>query len=430
MSAPASVRPAAPRPGGATGATGTVGYDVHRVREDFPILSRRVYGKPLVYLDNAATTQKPRAVMDAVRSLYEKYYANIHRGVHQLSVESSEAYEKARETMKDFLHAGDTREIVFVRGTTEGINLVAQTYGRANVRAGDEVLISTLEHHSNIVPWQILCEEKGAKLVVAPINERGEIRMDELEKRLSGKTKIVAVSHVSNALGTVNPVKSIIALAHGRGVPVLVDGAQAAPRLAVDVQDLDCDFYTFSGHKMYGPTGVGILYGKAEHLEAMPPYQGGGDMISSVTFEKTTYNILPYKFEAGTPNIAGGIGLAAAADYVRSLGIENIEAHENDLLSYATGRLSAIPGLRVIGTAREKAAVLSFTLEGVHPHDVGTVLDREGVAVRTGHHCAQPVMDFFQIPATSRASFALYNTREEVDVLFAGIQKVVEMFRP
>jgi cysteine desulfurase/selenocysteine lyase len=430
MSAPASVRPAAPRPGGATGATGAVGYDVHRVREDFPILSRRVYGKPLVYLDNAATTQKPRAVMDAVRSLYEKYYANIHRGVHQLSVESSEAYEKARETMKDFLHAGDTREIVFVRGTTEGINLVAQTYGRANVRAGDEVLISTLEHHSNIVPWQILCEEKGAKLVVAPINERGEIRMDELERRLSGKTKIVAVSHVSNALGTVNPVKSIIALAHGRGVPVLVDGAQAVPRLAVDVQHLDCDFYTFSGHKMYGPTGVGILYGKAEHLEAMPPYQGGGDMISSVTFEKTTYNILPYKFEAGTPNIAGGIGLAAAADYVRSLGIENIEAHENDLLSYATGRLSAIPGLRVIGTAREKAAVLSFTLEGVHPHDVGTVLDREGVAVRTGHHCAQPVMDFFQIPATSRASFALYNTREEVDVLFAGIQKVVEMFRP
>jgi len=430
MSAPASVRPAAPRPGGATGATGAAGYDVLRVREDFPILSRRVYGKPLVYLDNAATTQKPRAVMDAVRSLYENSYANIHRGVHFLSVESSEAYEKARETMKDFLHAGDTREIVFVRGTTEGINLVAQTYGRANVRAGDEILISALEHHSNIVPWQILCEEKGAKLVVAPINERGEIRMDELERRLSGKTKIVAVSHVSNALGTVNPVKSIIALAHGRGVPVLVDGAQAAPRLSVDVRDLDCDFYTFSGHKMYGPTGVGILYGKAEHLEAMPPYQGGGDMISSVTFEKTTYNILPYKFEAGTPNIAGGIGLAAAADYMRSLGIENIEAHENDLLSYATGRLSAIPGLRVIGTAREKAAVLSFTLEGVHPHDVGTVLDREGVAVRTGHHCAQPVMDFFQVPATTRASFGLYNTREEVDVFFAGIQKVVEMFRP
>jgi cysteine desulfurase/selenocysteine lyase len=423
MSTTATLRP--PVPG-----SGRKGYDVHKVRGDFPILSRRVYGKPLVYFDNAATTQKPRAVMDAVRALYEKSYANIHRGVHSLSVESSEAYEKAREKMRDFLHAGDTREIVFVRGTTEGINLVAQTYGRANVRAGDEVLISALEHHSNIVPWQILCEEKGARLQVAPINERGEIRLDELERRLSKKTKIVAVSHVSNALGTVNPVKKIIALAHGRGVPVLVDGAQAAPRLALDVRDLDCDFYTFSGHKMYGPTGVGILYGKAEHLEAMPPYQGGGDMISSVTFEKTTYNILPYKFEAGTPNIAGAIGLGAAVDYMRSLGIENIEAHENDLLSYATERLSAIPGLRVIGTAREKAAVLSFTLEGVHPHDVGTVLDREGVAVRTGHHCAQPVMDFFKIPATSRASFGLYNTREEVDVLAAGIGKVVEMFRP
>jgi len=400
------------------------------VRGDFPILSRRVYGKPLVYFDNAATTQKPRAVMDAVRALYEKSYANIHRGVHSLSVESSEAYEKAREKMRDFLHAGHTREIVFVRGTTEGINLVAQTYGRAHVRAGDEVLISALEHHSNIVPWQILCEEKGARLQVAPINERGEIRLEELERRLSKKTKILAVSHVSNALGTVNPVKRIIALAHACGVPVLVDGAQAAPRLALDVRDLDCDFYTFSGHKMYGPSGVGVLYGKAEHLEAMPPYQGGGDMISSVTFEKTTYNILPYKFEAGTPNIAGAIGLGVAADYMRSLGIENIEAHENDLLSYATERLSAIAGLRVIGTAREKAAVLSFTLEGVHPHDVGTVLDREGVAVRTGHHCAQPVMDFFKIPATSRASFALYNTREEVDVLAAGIGKVVEMFRP
>ena len=423
MSTPATLRP--PVPG-----SGREGYDVRKVRGDFPILSRRVYGKPLVYFDNAATTQKPRAVMDAVRALYEMSYANIHRGVHSLSVESSEAYEKAREKMRDFLHAGDAREIVFVRGTTEGINLVAQTYGRANVRAGDEILISALEHHSNIVPWQILCEEKGARLQIAPINERGEIRLEELERRLSKKTKIVAVSHVSNALGTVNPVKRIIALAHARGVPVLVDGAQAAPRLAVDVRDLDCDFYTFSGHKMYGPSGVGILYGKAEHLETMPPYQGGGDMISSVTFEKTTYNILPYKFEAGTPNIAGAIGLGVAVDYMRSLGIENIEAHESDLLSYATERLSAIPGLRVIGTAREKAAVLSFTLEGVHPHDVGTVLDREGVAVRTGHHCAQPVMDFFKIPATSRASFALYNTREEVDVLAAGIGKVVEMFRP
>jgi cysteine desulfurase/selenocysteine lyase len=423
MSTSASIRSAVP-------AAGAAAYDVRRIREDFPILSRRVYGKPLVYLDNAATTQKPRAVMDAVRALYETSYANIHRGVHHLSVESSEAYEKARETMRDFIHAGDTKEIVFVRGTTEGINLVAQTYGRSNVRAGDEVLISALEHHSNIVPWQMLCDEKGAKLQVAPINERGEIRMDELEKRLTARTRIVAVSHVSNALGTVNPIRKIIALAHARGVPVLVDGAQAAPRLPVDVRELDCDFYTFSGHKMYGPTGVGILYGKAEHFEAMPPYQGGGDMISSVTFEKTTYNILPYKFEAGTPNIAGAIGLATAADYMNALGIERIEAHENDLLSYATERLSAIPGLRVIGTAREKAAVLSFTLEGVHPHDVGTVLDREGVAVRTGHHCAQPVMDFFQVPATSRASFGLYNTREEVDVLVGGIHKVVEMFRP
>ncbi len=423
MSTIATLRPPVPGPG-------TKGYDVRKVRGDFPILSRRVYGKPLVYLDNAATTQKPLVVMDAVRALYEKSYANIHRGVHFLSVASSEAYEKAREKMRDFLHAGNTREIVFVRGTTEGINLVAQTYGRANVRAGDEVLISALEHHSNIVPWQILCEEKGARLQVAPINERGEIRLNELEKRLSKRTKIVAVSHVSNALGTVNPVKQIIALAHARGVPVLVDGAQAAPRLPVDVQDLDCDFYTFSGHKMYGPTGVGILYGKEKHLEAMPPYQGGGDMISSVTFEKTTYNILPYKFEAGTPNIAGAIGLGVAMEYMRSLGIENIEAHENDLLSYASKRLSAIPGLRVIGTAKQKAAVLSFTLEGVHPHDVGTVLDREGVAVRTGHHCAQPVMNFFKIPATSRASFALYNTREEVDLLTAGIGKVVEMFRP
>ena len=317
-----------------------------------------------------------------------------------------------------------------MRGTTEGINLVAQTFGRANVGSGDEVLISALEHHSNIVPWQMLCEEKGARLVVAPINDRGEIRMDELEKRLSERTKLVAVAHVSNALGTLNPVKEIVALAHARGAPVLVDGAQAAPRLRVDMRDLDCDFYAFSGHKMYGPSGVGILYGKESLLEAMPPWQGGGDMIRSVTFEKTTYNILPYKFEAGTPNIAGGIGLGAAIDYIGALGIDAIEAHENDLLAYATARLTAIAGLRVIGTAAQKAAVLSFTLEGIHPHDVGTVLDREGVAVRTGHHCAQPVMDFFQVPATSRASFGLYNTRGEVDVLFAGLEKVVEMFRP
>jgi cysteine desulfurase / selenocysteine lyase len=405
-------------------------YDVARVRRDFPILSRRVHGKPLAYLDNAATTQKPVVVLETVKRFYEDSYANIHRGVHFLSVEASEAYEKARARARDFINAAETKEIVFVRGTTEGINLVAQTYGRANVKKGDEVVLSALEHHSNIVPWQILCEEKEAGLRVAPINERGEIRLDELEKLLSEKTRILAVSHVSNALGTVNPIREIVAMAHARGVPVIVDGAQAAPRLPVDVRDLDCDFYTFSGHKMYGPTGVGILYGKAKLLEAMPPYQGGGDMISSVTFEKTTYNILPYKFEAGTPNIAGAIGLAAAMDYVTHLGMEAIEAHEDDLLSYAAERLAAIPGLTIIGTARRKAAVLSFTLEGIHPHDVGTVLDREGVAVRTGHHCAQPVMDFFGIPATSRASFGLYNTRQEVDALADGIRKVQEMFRP
>jgi len=414
----------------ATARPAAAGYDLDRVRRDFPILSRRVHGKPLVYLDNAATTQKPAAVIETMKTFYENSYANIHRGVHLLSVEASEAYEKARERARDFVNAADAKEIVFVRGTTEGINLVAQTYGRANVRKGDEVVISALEHHSNIVPWQILCEEKKARLRVAPIDKRGEVRLDELEKLLSEKTRIVAVSHVSNALGTLNPIRRIAAMAHSRGVPVLVDGAQAAPRLPVDVRALDCDFYTFSGHKMYGPTGVGVLYGKAGLLEAMPPYQGGGDMISSVTFEKTTYNILPYKFEAGTPNIAGAIGLAAAMDYLSSLGMEAIEAHEEDLLSYATARLSAIPGLTIVGTAKSKAAVISFTLEGVHPHDVGTVLDREGVAVRTGHHCAQPVMEFFGIPATSRASFGLYNTRGEVDALARGIERVLEMFRP
>jgi cysteine desulfurase/selenocysteine lyase len=404
-------------------------YDVERIRRDFAILSRRVHGKPLVYLDNAATTHKPSAVLDVVKGFYEHSYANIHRGVHQLSVEASDAYEKARETARSFIHAAESREIVFVRGTTEGINLVAQTYGRANVRGGDEVVISALEHHSNIVPWQILCEEKGAKLRVAPIDERGQVRLDELERLLSEKTRIVAISHVSNALGTANPVARIVAMAHARGIPVLVDGAQAAPRLPVDVRELDVDFYTFSGHKMYAPTGVGILYAKAKLLEAMPPYQGGGDMISSVTFEKTTYNILPYKFEAGTPNIAGAIGLAAAMDYLCAIGMEAVEAHEDDLLDYATRRLSAIPGLTIVGTAQNKAAVLSFTLEGIHPHDIGTVLDREGIAVRTGHHCAQPVMDFFGIPATTRASFGLYNTRSEVDALAKGIEKVQEMFR-
>jgi len=403
-------------------------FDVEAIRRDFPILARKVHGRPLVYLDNAATTQKPLQVIEAETEIYERYYANIHRGVHELSIASSEAYDGVREKVRGLINAGTTREIVFVRGTTEAINLVAQTYGRANVRAGDAIVLSALEHHSNIVPWQILCEEKGAYLKVAPIDERGEVLLGEYEKLLTEKTKLVAISHVSNALGTLNPVKRIVALAHARGIPVLVDGAQAVPRLAVDVADLDCDFYAFSGHKMYAPTGTGVLYGKEKLLEAMPPYQGGGDMISSVTFEKTTYNVLPYKFEAGTPNIAGTIGLGAAIDYVRAISMEKIAAHEDGLLRYATERLSAVPGLRVIGTARQKAAVLSFTLGGVHPHDVGTVLDREGIAVRTGHHCAQPVMDFFKIPATTRASLALYSTRGEVDALAAGLHRVLAMF--
>ena len=404
-------------------------FDVERIRRDFPILARQVHGKPLVYLDNAATTQKPISVIAAEKDIYERYYANIHRGVHLLSVESTDAYEKAREKVRALVNAAETKEIVFVRGTTEAINLVAQTYGRKNVGSGDEVLITALEHHSNIVPWQLLCEEKGAKLVVAPIDRRGEVLLDALEGLLSSRTKIVAVAHVSNALGTLLPVKRIVAMAHAKGIPVLVDGAQAVPRLPVDVLDLDCDFYAFSSHKMYGPTGVGVLYGKTRLLDAMPPYQGGGDMISSVTFEKTTYNVLPYKFEAGTPNIVGGIGLAAAIDYVNAIGIEKIAKHEEDLLEYATARVAAIPGVKIIGTAKEKVAVLSFIVEGVHPHDIGTVLDREGIAVRTGHHCAQPVMDFFQVPATARASFGLYNTREEVDALVGGIESVIRMFR-
>jgi cysteine desulfurase/selenocysteine lyase len=403
-------------------------FDVQRIRRDFPILSQKVHGMPLVYLDNAATTQKPISVIEAERDLYERFYANIHRGVHWLSVESTEAYERVRETVRGLLHAAEAREIVFTRGTTEAINLVAATYGRTHVGAGDEVLITALEHHSNIVPWQMLCEEKGAKLKVAPIDLRGELILEELERLLSDRTKIVAVSHVSNALGTVNPISEIVRLAHAKGIPVLVDGAQAAPHLEVDVQALDCDFYAISGHKIYGPTGVGVLYGKARLLDAMPPYQGGGDMISSVTFEKTTYNVLPYKFEAGTPNIAGGIGLKAAIDYVHGIGLSEIRRYEEGLLALATEKVGAIPGVRLIGTARQKAAVLSFTVEGVHPHDVGTVLDRQGVAVRTGHHCAQPVMDFFKVPATARASFAFYNTPEEVDALVAGLHEVQRMF--
>jgi cysteine desulfurase/selenocysteine lyase len=402
--------------------------DVERIREDFPILKRKVHGKPLVYLDNAASSQKPRQVIEAIQNLYSFDYSNIHRGVHELSQISTNAYESSREKVRQFINAGEQCEVIFVRGTTEGINLVAQTYGRQQVQAGDEILITAMEHHSNIVPWQLLCEEREARLCVAPINDRGELWLDEFEKLLSPRTKLVAVTHVSNALGTINPVHEMIAMAHRQGAPVLVDGAQAAPHLKIDVRELDCDFYCFSGHKLFGPTGIGVLYGKAELLEKMPPYQGGGDMIRSVTFEKTTYNDLPYKFEAGTPNIEATIALGVAIDYLNGVGMESIAAYEHELLVYGTSLLSGIAGVRLIGMAREKAAVLSFVLDGVHPHDVGTILDRQGIAVRTGHHCAQPVMERFGVPATTRASLAFYNTREELDALAAGIEKVKEVF--
>jgi len=397
-------------------------------RESFPVLNQRVHGKPLVYLDNAATTQKPQMVLDAMNQFYQSDNSNIHRGVHELSERSTRHYEEARVKLQRFLNAGDWREIVFVRGVTEGINLVAYTYGRRHIGAGDEIVISAMEHHSNIVPWQILCEEKQAILRIAPINQRGELLLDEFEKLLGPRTKLVSVVHVSNALGTINPVGEITRIAHRHGVPVFIDGAQAVAHMKVDVQALDCDFYSLSGHKMFGPTGIGVLYGKAGLLDKMPPYQGGGDMIRSVTFAKTTYNELPYKFEAGTPNIAGTIGLGAAVDYINGIGLDRIQAYEHDLLAYGTGQLERIPGLRLIGTAREKASVLSFVLEGVHPHDVGTVLDREGVAVRTGHHCAQPVLEWFGVPATTRASLAFYNTRQDIDALVAGIGKVKEIF--
>jgi cysteine desulfurase / selenocysteine lyase len=400
---------------------GTATLDVERIRRDFPILDQAIHGKKLVYLDNAATSQKPRAVIDAIVRYYQRDNANVHRGVHTLSMRATEAHDEARETVRHFIQAADANEIIFVRGATEAINLVAETYGRANVGEGDEVLITAMEHHSNIVPWQMLCEEKGAHLKVAPINDAGELELDAFEKLLSPRTRIVAVAHVSNALGTVNPLRKIIKLAHAHDVPVLVDGAQAVPHLPVDVQALGCDFYAFSGHKVYGPTGIGVLYGKEELLAEMPPYQGGGDMISSVTFEKTLYNVVPYKFEAGTPDIAGAIGLGAALRYIGDLGMDKVAAHEHELLAYATEVVGAIPGVRLIGTASERAGVLSFMLEGVHPHDLGTILDREGIAIRTGHHCAQPVMDRFGIAATARASFAVYNTKEEVDALVRGI---------
>ena len=404
------------------------GLDVAKIRADFPILAERINGRPLVYLDNAATSQKPRVVLDAIANYYTHMNANIHRGVHTLSVRATEAHDAARLTVKQFINAADTREIIFVRGATEAINLVAQTYGRKHVSAGDEVLITAMEHHSNIVPWQILCEEKDAHLKVAPIDDRGELILDEFARLIGPRTKIVAVTQVSNALGTVLPLREMIELAHRQGVPVLVDGAQAVPHFAVDVQALDADFYAFSGHKVYAPTGIGVLYGKRALLDAMPPYQGGGDMIRSVTFEKTTYNDLPWKFEAGTPDIAGAIALGAALKYITGLGMENIAAHENELLAYATEAVGAIPGVQLIGTARERVGVVSFVLDGVHPHDLGTILDREGIAIRTGHHCAQPVMERFGIPATARASFAVYNTKEEVDALAAGIRTAREVF--
>jgi cysteine desulfurase/selenocysteine lyase len=406
----------------------SIGFDVEKVREDFPVLKQTIHGKPLVYLDSAATAQKPFGVIDAIRKFYEVDCANIHRGVHELSQRSTAAYEETRAKAKRFLNARTKNELIFVRGATEGINLVTNSWGRHNVKEGDEIVISALEHHSNIVPWQMLCEEKGAKLRVIPMNDRGELILEEYEKLLCPRTRMVAFAHVSNALGTINPARQMIEMAHAAGALTLVDGAQAAPHMKIDVQALDSDFYTFSGHKVFGPTGIGVLHGKTKLLNAMPPYQGGGDMIRTVTFEKTTYNDLPYKFEAGTPNIAGGIGLGAALDYVTRIGLDNIAAYEHELLQYGTQALSQIPGLRIIGTARDKAAVLSFVMEGIHPHDIGTVLDRQGIAVRTGHHCAQPVMDWFHIPATTRASLAFYNTPAEIDALAAGLNKVKEVF--
>lgn len=403
-------------------------FDVNKVREDFPVLSQTVNGKPLVYLDNGASSQVPNLVIERGTHYLEQEHSNIHRGVHYLSQHATTAYEAAREKVKRFINAPSAKECIFVRGCTEGVNLVAYSYGRKFIGEGDEIILSQMEHHANIIPWQILAEEKGAKIRVIPMNERGELIIEEYENLLNERTKIVAVAHVSNSLGTINPVKEMIATAHKFGVPVLIDGAQAIPHFPVDVQDLDADFYTFSGHKMFAPTGSGILYGKKEWLDKMPPYQAGGSMIRTVTFEKTTYAGLPEKFEAGTPAIAAGIGLGAAIDYLNSIDFEAAAKYEHDLLQYATEKLSAIEGVKIIGTAKEKASVLSFTIENIHPHDIGTILDQQGIAVRAGHHCAQPVMQFFDVPATARASFAFYNTREEVDKLADAVQKVIEVF--
>ena len=402
--------------------------DVAHVRKDFPILHQLVNGKPLVYLDNGATSQKPQCVIDALVRYYTTDNANVHRGVHTLSQRATDDYENARSKIRSFVNAASDQEIIYTRGTTESINLVAQTFGRQNIGPGDEIIVSNMEHHSNIVPWQILCEEKGSKLRVVPIDDSGELLVDEFEAMLGPRTKLVSITHVSNALGTIVPVDRIVELSHAHGVPVLLDGAQAVPHMQVDVRSLDCDFYVFSGHKLFGPTGIGVLYGKAELLDSMSPYQGGGEMIKSVTFEKTLYADLPYKFEAGTPNIAGAIGLGEAIDYVEALGFDWIMAHEQELLDYGARALSSIEGVQIIGTAAHKSGILSFIMDGVHPHDIGTILDAEGIAVRTGHHCAQPVMDRFQIPATARASMAMYNTKEDIDALVLGIDRVIEVF--
>ena len=403
-------------------------FDVNKIREDFPVLTQKVNGKPLVYLDNAASSQVSNLVIERGSKYLAEEHSNVHRGVHYLSQLATNEYEKARERVRKFINAKETKECIFVRGCTEGINLVANSYGRKFINEGDEILISQMEHHSNIVPWQMIAEERGAKIRVIPIDERGELVLDEYENLLNERTKIVALTHVSNALGTVNPLKEMIATAHKFGVPVCVDGAQAVPHLRVDVQDLDADFYAFSGHKMFAPTGSGVLYGKKEWLEKLPPYQGGGSMIRVVSFEKTTYAGLPEKFEAGTPSIAANIGLGAAIEYLNSIDLDAAFAYEHELLEYATEKLSAIEGVKIIGTAKEKASVLSFTIENVHPHDIGTILDQQGIAVRAGHHCAQPVMKFFDVPATARASFAFYNTREEVDKLAEAVSKVIEVF--
>ncbi len=411
-----------------TPRTPTAALDVDRIRTDFPILSREMSGRPLVYLDNAATAQKPQAVLDAVAGYYRGHNANVHRGVHTLSMEATDAYEAARRKIQSHLGAERVESIVFLRGTTEAVNFVAQTYGRSRITAGDEIVISAMEHHSNIVPWQLLCEQVGAVLKVAPIDDNGDIIVEQYEKLLGERTRLVALAHISNALGTINPLDTLVPLARRRGIPVLIDGAQAAPHTAIDVRALDCDFYTISGHKVFAPTGIGALYIRPEWLDKLPPYQGGGEMIRSVTFEKTEYAPAPARFEAGTPNIAGAIGLGAALDYINALGLDAIERYEHDLLDYGTAQLATLPQVRMIGTARRKASVLSFELQGVHPHDVGTILDQQGIAIRTGHHCAQPVMDRFGVPATCRASLAFYNTRAEIDALVAGLRKVLELF--